>query len=253
MPGRSFSSQNYRYGNGGQEKVDEISGSGNHYTATYWEYDPRIGRRWNIDPKPVAWESGYAAFRNNPILYVDPNGDFPFKSYEKGDKIKVKRWFRTVAVIEVVDYRKTARGVYIELKYTDKKSGKTDLRWIQSIRTNEPLGTGKPNKPYNDPNPSDDPSGADKPFYYTDAEVSAKGEPAGESTFRDGPKRIVKPKTVKWKGELSIVGKDSKGNYKADETLKYGFKLKKDGTVKALKLRKKGRSLFQRKSIKSAK
>ncbi|MDA3891191.1 MAG: hypothetical protein PF517_05950, partial [Salinivirgaceae bacterium] len=41
----------YRFGFGGQEKDDEITGnSGTHYTAAFWEYDTRIGRRWNVDP-----------------------------------------------------------------------------------------------------------------------------------------------------------------------------------------------------------
>lgn len=29
------------------------------------------------EPKPVAWESTYASFRNNPIYFADPNGDWP--------------------------------------------------------------------------------------------------------------------------------------------------------------------------------
>jgi len=40
----------YRYGFNGQEKTDELKGSGNHYTAEFWEYDSRLGRRWNVDP-----------------------------------------------------------------------------------------------------------------------------------------------------------------------------------------------------------
>ncbi|TVR37531.1 MAG: hypothetical protein EA392_12545 [Cryomorphaceae bacterium] len=75
MPGRSFNSPDYRHGFNGQEKVDEIKGAGNHYTAEYWEYDPRIGRRWNTDPVVASWESPYAAFRNNPIFLDDPFGD----------------------------------------------------------------------------------------------------------------------------------------------------------------------------------
>ncbi|MBA3987486.1 MAG: hypothetical protein H0X63_13155, partial [Flavobacteriales bacterium] len=67
----------YRYGFNTQEKVDEIKGSGNHYTAEFWEYDPRTGRRWNLDPEIVAWESGYASNRNNPISFSDPDGDLP--------------------------------------------------------------------------------------------------------------------------------------------------------------------------------
>src|SRR5690554_6353582 len=45
-----FVSRNYRYGYNTQEKVDEIAGAGNHYTAPYWEYDPRVVHRWNRDP-----------------------------------------------------------------------------------------------------------------------------------------------------------------------------------------------------------
>ena len=75
----SKQSDKYRYGAGGQEKTDEISGSGNHYTAQFWEMDPRIGRRWNLDPKYTASESRYAILGNNPIIYVDPLGDFKTK------------------------------------------------------------------------------------------------------------------------------------------------------------------------------
>ena len=65
----------YRYGFNGQEKSDEIKGEGNSYTAEFWEYDPRVGRRWNLDPKPVIGISQYVTFNNNPILFSDPLGD----------------------------------------------------------------------------------------------------------------------------------------------------------------------------------
>lgn len=38
-------SSKYRYGFNGQERDDEIKGAGNSYTAEYWEYDSRTGRR----------------------------------------------------------------------------------------------------------------------------------------------------------------------------------------------------------------
>ena len=57
---RSFSTAGYRYGFGGKEKVDEISGSGNHNTALFWEYDTRTGRRWNLDPVDQLSVSNYA-------------------------------------------------------------------------------------------------------------------------------------------------------------------------------------------------
>ncbi len=77
QPGRSVSAGEYRYGFGGQEMDNEISGTGNSYTAEYWQYDSRLGRRWNVDPVRVTWESPYATFRNNPIVFNDPDGDCP--------------------------------------------------------------------------------------------------------------------------------------------------------------------------------
>ncbi len=45
-----------------------------HYTATYWEYDPRLGRRWNLDPLVKPWINLYHAFSNKPTNNIDPNG-----------------------------------------------------------------------------------------------------------------------------------------------------------------------------------
>ena len=78
MPGRTINADVYRYGHDQQESDAEITGNwGSHYTAEHWMYDTRTQRRWNIDPVKVAWESGYAAYRNNPVYYIDPDGDFP--------------------------------------------------------------------------------------------------------------------------------------------------------------------------------
>ncbi|PQJ18920.1 LysM peptidoglycan-binding domain-containing protein [Nonlabens xylanidelens] len=72
----SVDSDSYRYGFGGQEKDNEISGEANSYTAEFWQYDPRIGRRWNIDPmtQKYSWQSPYAVFNNNPLYFNDPKG-----------------------------------------------------------------------------------------------------------------------------------------------------------------------------------
>ncbi|MEA3495523.1 MAG: RHS repeat-associated core domain-containing protein, partial [Bacteroidota bacterium] len=72
--GRNFSAEEYRFGFQGQERDDEIKGEGNSYTAEFWQYDSRLGRRWNVDPVDKPWESPYACFANNPIWFVDPNG-----------------------------------------------------------------------------------------------------------------------------------------------------------------------------------
>ncbi|HEX8514581.1 MAG TPA: hypothetical protein VF868_00170, partial [Bacteroidia bacterium] len=83
MPGRGFqSSTDYAYGFGGQMKDNEVSGNGNSYTAEFWQYDPRLGRRWNVDPITYPWQSSYAAFNNNPIVFNDPSG---LEGEKKGD------------------------------------------------------------------------------------------------------------------------------------------------------------------------
>ena len=76
MPGRKFDNgSGYRYGFEGQEKSNEIKSEGTSYTAEFWEYNPRLGRRWNIDPKRNASISPYACFNNNPIWFKDALGD----------------------------------------------------------------------------------------------------------------------------------------------------------------------------------
>jgi len=75
MPGRKYQAgtTSYRYAFNGQEKSTEINDAST--TAEFWEYDSRIGRRWNIDPKPTIGVSSYATFFNNPILRFDILGD----------------------------------------------------------------------------------------------------------------------------------------------------------------------------------
>lgn len=75
QPGRKYNSGDYRYGFNGMEKDDEVAGKGASYTATYWQYDSRLGRRWNQDPVNKSGLSPYLTFGNNPVLFVDPNGD----------------------------------------------------------------------------------------------------------------------------------------------------------------------------------
>ncbi len=86
-PGRSWNAGKYRYGFNGQERNDDIKGEGNSYTAAFWEYDPRIGRRWNVDPVVKPHESPFATYANNPILIVDPDGrDSVLYSWKFGNK-----------------------------------------------------------------------------------------------------------------------------------------------------------------------
>ncbi len=76
MTGRSWNEDKTKYSFNGQEKDREIYNNESITTALFWEYDGRIGRRWNLDPKPQVFISDYAAMSNNPILMLDFLGDY---------------------------------------------------------------------------------------------------------------------------------------------------------------------------------
>jgi LysM repeat protein len=88
VPNRHGSRSAYRYGFNGMEKDDELKGIGNSYEFGNYGYDPRTGRRWNIDPLARYWQSPYVCFNNSPIVFADPDGleGVPKqKKIEKGD------------------------------------------------------------------------------------------------------------------------------------------------------------------------
>jgi hypothetical protein len=80
MLGRNYGNGEYRYGFQNMEKVDEISGTGNHYVFGGYGLDVRLGRRWNTDPEISSMPSlsSYAVFKNNPIMFIDPSGRIPY-------------------------------------------------------------------------------------------------------------------------------------------------------------------------------
>ena len=70
--GSSIKSRSYSAASGfrfnTQEKDKEIYNNNNEtYTATFWEYEGRLGRRWNLELLTVTGQSSYACFRNNPM------------------------------------------------------------------------------------------------------------------------------------------------------------------------------------------
>ncbi|MEQ1733434.1 MAG: hypothetical protein ABL940_07160 [Bacteroidia bacterium] len=88
LKGRTFNGSGSRYGFNGQEKDNEVAGAGNSMTAEYWQYDSRLGRRWNIDPVPQIKRSDYSCLGNNPIWYNDVLGNtFDEKSEKHVKKI----------------------------------------------------------------------------------------------------------------------------------------------------------------------
>ena len=91
-------SSDYRFGFNGQEKDNEVYGNGNIYTAEYWQYDSRLGRRWNVDPITKPSLSTFSTFANNPIYFMDIfgldtifyNKDWINYTIKKGGKDVVK-------------------------------------------------------------------------------------------------------------------------------------------------------------------
>ncbi len=89
QPGRKFNVGEYRFGFNGFEKDDEIKGAENHISFADYGYDPRLCRRFNPDPIFFSWQSSYATFDNNPILFIDPTGKGAEVSSQRDENGKV--------------------------------------------------------------------------------------------------------------------------------------------------------------------
>jgi len=116
MPER-FGGGDYRYGFGNFEKDDEIAGEGNSYTAEFWQYDSRLGRRWNIDPVVKHDQSGYSAFANNPIWFSDAEGRDTLMMHRTAGKIQKDGRF----MLYVVTFSIIRNGVETSIPLTFKQ------------------------------------------------------------------------------------------------------------------------------------
>ena len=130
MPRRSFQLGNYRYGFNGQEKTDEISGSGNHIDFNYRGYDPRTGRFWSVDPlfKSYPWNSTYAFAENDVIRCMDLEGrekSIVIYDFSSGKMTKTK--------IELETAGKLGNGVAVQLI----KNGTTTNFYGKDVKTAE--------------------------------------------------------------------------------------------------------------------
>ncbi len=88
MPGRSLSTEDYRFGFNGQEKDDEIKGSGNSIDFGDRLYDSRLGRWLSTDllSKIYTSSSNYGYAGNSPILFIDIDGNFKIRVTEEAKK-----------------------------------------------------------------------------------------------------------------------------------------------------------------------
>jgi LysM domain len=162
---------NYMFGFNGQEKVDEISGTGNHNTALFWEYDTRLGRRWNLDPVDQVNISNYAVNYNNPIQFNDPlgnTGNDPVK-VKKGDNLSsiAKSNNTTVDKIlkenpEIKDPNKIHPGQKINLPNAPKSNSSANTASSNKPKTQNSAQSSGPSVPTQNSN-----SGLRMPDFYT--------------------------------------------------------------------------------------
>ena len=97
-------------------------------------------------------------------------------------------------------------GINTLLGYISTNDGFSDFNYVQTIRTNIPIGNAT--SPYDDPQPADD----NLPFYWTNNELPNYTNTWGyDVIFQDSPQRKINNGTW-WNAELSVVGKNVHGN-----------------------------------------
>jgi hypothetical protein len=115
------------YSFNGQEKDDEVYGDGNAMTAEYWQYDARLGRRWNLDPEAQITMSDYACFGNNPITNTDILGNrFNRKGEKEAQKLEKGAKDRIASEQKDVDAAKAEIAKIQDLISSNTDATKTD-------------------------------------------------------------------------------------------------------------------------------
>lgn len=99
MPGRSFVTDEYRFGFNGKERESELTSNTSHYDFDARILDVRVAKWLSTDPKAADYPnlSGYSAFGNSPLYYLDPDGKV-LKGATKDDVLKTY-----LAILEVLD------------------------------------------------------------------------------------------------------------------------------------------------------
>jgi len=80
-----------RFAFNGQEKDDEIKGSGNHLDFKFRGYDSRTGRFWSVDPlvKEYPWYTPFQFAGNTPIQAMDLEGLEPARQQLPSNTSKI--------------------------------------------------------------------------------------------------------------------------------------------------------------------
>src|SRR5690554_46379 len=131
VPNRHQNTSRYRYGFQGQEMDNEIKGVGNSLDFGERMYDPRVGRWFTPDKKffkQPSW-STYKAFYNNPLLYVDPDGNTEWQV----TKVVNHQTGKTTMIFEVINENKLDQKIINVKDYYHKKY---DIEFSDIIHNN---------------------------------------------------------------------------------------------------------------------
>ncbi len=128
-----YNANGHRFGFNGQEKDDEITGvTGSHLDFGARMYDSRIARFLSLDPriKEFPYLSPYCFAANNPIRFIDENGEGPGDGRKQlyvtaiditTDKgiitVYLKKWYysnATQAQVEAYEQKANYSGGWIE-------------------------------------------------------------------------------------------------------------------------------------------
>lgn len=184
------------------------------------------GMTWNDASNIAGFQFGTSININKPDQKEKNAGKgYTYSQYYNKDYTPKysSEGMKSIGELDILQYNSyyngDKNGVDISLGYIDGYEGFTDFNYVQTIRTNKPLGGA--NSPYNDPQPGDD----DLPFYWTNAELQNFTNKDGyDVKFYDTPKRLNENGTW-WSAELSVVGRNTNGKYVPLYTISYGFKI----------------------------
>ena len=85
----SSSNGQYSFGFNGMMKDNEVKGRGRSYDFGARMYDPETGRWRSVDKIMKPFHSSYSFTRNNPIVFIDPDGNDEFHFNAKGELTKI--------------------------------------------------------------------------------------------------------------------------------------------------------------------
>jgi len=129
MPGRSFSSENYRYGYQGSEKDNEVKGNGNSVNFKYRMHDPRTGRFFAVDPLASSYphNSPYAFSENRVLDAIELEGleKVEVTNALNQDKYMGKMW-------KIIDNSDVLREVYQSISRADRVATHTVILGVTS-------------------------------------------------------------------------------------------------------------------------